>query len=109
VNSLAVDQQALFIRGRRRGRQASCDREKMGENRAERYSAGRANVAFARRNNCIPVFHRPILPSRISTRRETPDTLGMHRTAMGGLVSGRVSTIPVDFPSLSFVPAIPLS
>jgi hypothetical protein len=33
----------------------------------------------------------------------------MHRTAMGGLVSGRFSTIPADFPSLSFVPAIPLS
>jgi hypothetical protein len=109
MDSLAIDQQAQFIRGRRSGRQADCDREKMGENRTKRYSAGRANVAIARMNNFIPILHRPILPSRISTRRETPDTLGMHRTAMGGLVSGRVSTIPVDFPSLSFVPAIPLS
>jgi hypothetical protein len=109
MNSFAVDQQAQFIRGRRSGRQASCDREKIGENRAKRYSAGSANAACARMNSFVPVFHRPILSSRISTRRETPDTLGMHRTAMGGLVSGRVSTIPADFPSLSFVPAIPLS
>jgi hypothetical protein len=33
----------------------------------------------------------------------------MHRTARGGLLSGRVSIVPDDFPSLSFVPAIPLS
>jgi hypothetical protein len=57
----------------------------------------------------VPVLHRPILPDRIGFERETPDTLGMHRTARGGLLSGRVSIIPDDFPSLSFVPAIPLS
>jgi hypothetical protein len=109
MNSFAVDQQAQFIRGRRSGRQARCEREKVGENCAKRYPAGGTNAAFARMNNSIPVLHRSILPSRISVKRHTPDTLGMHRTAMGGLVSGRVSTIPVDFPSLSFVPAIPLS
>src|SRR5204863_9430843 len=41
-------------------------------------------------------------------RHQNRKTLGIHRTAMGGMTSSRLRN-PADFHGLSFIPAIPLS